>query len=305
MTIAHRKAIDVRRAAARRATPVDAVPERPGPAAPAPDDGLWEAMRRLPDKQRLTVAYHHVAGLPHREVAAIVGGSEAAARRASADGIAALRRALLDHRPIRGDTMNDLFASLSDATPLRAARPARPAGRRGRAGGAARRRVPHPRHPRRHAAAGRDPARAGAGGLRRGGPRRGARDARRAGQPAGAAGPGAARRDRPRARRVLRRDAPRLRRTPRPAAVLRVPGGGARAPAGDRLRPHRELRRRSPPRPATRRRSAPSASACATNPLPVVVPCHRVVRSDGSWGGYVGGPDAKRALLTLEGVGAL
>jgi RNA polymerase sigma factor (sigma-70 family) len=96
VTIAHRKAIDVRRAAARRATPVDAVPERPGPEAPAPDDGLWEAMWRLPDKQRLTVAYHHVAGLPHREVAAIVGGSEAAARRASADGIAALRRALLD-----------------------------------------------------------------------------------------------------------------------------------------------------------------------------------------------------------------
>lgn len=41
-------------------------------------------------------------------------------------------------------------------------------------------------------------------------------------------------------------------------------------------------------------------SACATNPLPVVVPCHRVVRSDGSLGGYAGGPDAKRTLLTLE-----
>lgn len=41
-------------------------------------------------------------------------------------------------------------------------------------------------------------------------------------------------------------------------------------------------------------------SACATNPLPVVVPCHRVVRSDGSFGGYAGGPDAKRTLLTLE-----
>lgn len=40
--------------------------------------------------------------------------------------------------------------------------------------------------------------------------------------------------------------------------------------------------------------------ACATNPLPVVVPCHRVVRSDGSMGGYVGGPQAKAALLTLE-----
>ena len=43
-----------------------------------------------------------------------------------------------------------------------------------------------------------------------------------------------------------------------------------------------------------------TGSACATNPLPVVVPCHRVVRSDGSLGGYAGGLDAKRALLALE-----
>ena len=41
-------------------------------------------------------------------------------------------------------------------------------------------------------------------------------------------------------------------------------------------------------------------TACATNPIPVVVPCHRVVRSDGTMGGYLGGADAKRALLTLE-----
>lgn len=41
-------------------------------------------------------------------------------------------------------------------------------------------------------------------------------------------------------------------------------------------------------------------TACATNPLPVVVPCHRVNRTDGSLGGYVGGLEAKRALLTLE-----
>jgi methylated-DNA-[protein]-cysteine S-methyltransferase len=41
-------------------------------------------------------------------------------------------------------------------------------------------------------------------------------------------------------------------------------------------------------------------TACATNPVPVVVPCHRVVRSDGSAGGYVGGADAKQTLLTLE-----
>jgi methylated-DNA-[protein]-cysteine S-methyltransferase len=43
-------------------------------------------------------------------------------------------------------------------------------------------------------------------------------------------------------------------------------------------------------------------TACATNPLPIVIPCHRVVRSDGSLGGYLGGPEAKRTLLTLEGV---
>lgn len=41
-------------------------------------------------------------------------------------------------------------------------------------------------------------------------------------------------------------------------------------------------------------------TACATNPLPVVVPCHRVLRSDGSLGGYLGGPDAKRILLAME-----
>ncbi|MDH6280118.1 methylated-DNA--[protein]-cysteine S-methyltransferase [Prescottella agglutinans] len=41
-------------------------------------------------------------------------------------------------------------------------------------------------------------------------------------------------------------------------------------------------------------------TACATNPLPLFVPCHRVVRSDGSMGQYAGGADTKRALLTLE-----
>jgi methylated-DNA-[protein]-cysteine S-methyltransferase len=41
-------------------------------------------------------------------------------------------------------------------------------------------------------------------------------------------------------------------------------------------------------------------TACATNPLPVVVPCHRVIKSDGDLGRYRGGPDAKRFLLDLE-----
>jgi methylated-DNA-[protein]-cysteine S-methyltransferase len=42
-------------------------------------------------------------------------------------------------------------------------------------------------------------------------------------------------------------------------------------------------------------------TTCATNPIPVVVPCHRVVRADGTMGQYRGGPAAKRALLDLEG----
>lgn len=41
-------------------------------------------------------------------------------------------------------------------------------------------------------------------------------------------------------------------------------------------------------------------TACATNPLPVIVPCHRVVRSDGTFGSYAGGPEAKATLLHLE-----
>ena len=41
-------------------------------------------------------------------------------------------------------------------------------------------------------------------------------------------------------------------------------------------------------------------TACARNPVPVVVPCHRVVRSDGSVGQYLGGADMKAALLEME-----
>jgi methylated-DNA-[protein]-cysteine S-methyltransferase len=42
-------------------------------------------------------------------------------------------------------------------------------------------------------------------------------------------------------------------------------------------------------------------SAMATNPIPIVVPCHRVLRTGGALGGYGGGPDRKRYLLELEG----
>lgn len=43
-----------------------------------------------------------------------------------------------------------------------------------------------------------------------------------------------------------------------------------------------------------------AGSACATNPIPLVVPCHRVVRRDGTYGQYRGGPEAKHLLLVME-----
>ncbi len=44
-----------------------------------------------------------------------------------------------------------------------------------------------------------------------------------------------------------------------------------------------------------------AGSALATNPIPVIVPCHRVLRSDGGLGGYRGGLERKSVLLRLEG----
>jgi methylated-DNA-[protein]-cysteine S-methyltransferase len=44
-----------------------------------------------------------------------------------------------------------------------------------------------------------------------------------------------------------------------------------------------------------------AGSACATNPMPLVVPCHRVLASGGGLGGYGGGLDVKKYLLRLEG----
>lgn len=41
-------------------------------------------------------------------------------------------------------------------------------------------------------------------------------------------------------------------------------------------------------------------SACASNPVPMILPCHRVIRSDGSFGEYIGGVEAKKYLLDFE-----
>jgi RNA polymerase sigma factor (sigma-70 family) len=92
VTIAHRKAIDVARAAARRPLPTAEPPEEPAPPPGEPDADLVDALARLPAKQKQAVAYHYLIGLPYAEVAAVLGGTPEAARRAAADGIAALRR---------------------------------------------------------------------------------------------------------------------------------------------------------------------------------------------------------------------
>ena len=101
VTIAHRKAIDIGRARARRAPTVAAgdiadlgaaVGVVDGPERAGTDPDLVAGLATLPDKQRRSVAYHYLAGLPYAEVAAIIGGTADAARRSAADGIAALRR---------------------------------------------------------------------------------------------------------------------------------------------------------------------------------------------------------------------
>jgi RNA polymerase sigma factor (sigma-70 family) len=93
VTIAHRKAIDVLRSGNRQPIPVEELAEEPTRlGVPDADDGLWQEVRALPDKQRQAVAYHYVAGLPYAEIAQIVGGTTDAARRAAADGIRNLRK---------------------------------------------------------------------------------------------------------------------------------------------------------------------------------------------------------------------
>lgn len=94
VTIAHRRALDVGRARSRRPTPTGDMPEQAAPRAdPASHDpDLWDALARLPAKQRQAVAYRHIAGLPFADIAHLLGNSPDAARRAAADGIKTLRR---------------------------------------------------------------------------------------------------------------------------------------------------------------------------------------------------------------------
>ena len=91
--VAHRKAIDVTRARRRHAVPTEDLPQAASTSG-VPDGtehDLWRAVADLPERQRLAVAYHYLGGLPHKETAALVGGTAEAVRRSAADGIRNLR----------------------------------------------------------------------------------------------------------------------------------------------------------------------------------------------------------------------
>jgi methylated-DNA-[protein]-cysteine S-methyltransferase len=73
-------------------------------------------------------------------------------------------------------------------------------------------------------------------------------------------------------------------------AIARIPYGQTRS--------YTEMARRAGNERAVRA----AGTACGSNPIPLVVPCHRVLRVGGALGGYGGGLPMKRALLELEGV---
>ncbi|MGU3500682.1 RNA polymerase sigma factor [Mycobacterium sp. C31M] len=102
VTIAHRRAIDIGRSRTRAPAPVAEIPETghiDSHDVDSYDPDLWAALAALPDKQRHTLAYHYLAGLPYAEIAGLLGGSADAARRAAADGIKTLRTTYLKEQP--------------------------------------------------------------------------------------------------------------------------------------------------------------------------------------------------------------
>lgn len=107
VTIAQRKAIDILRRRNRDPVPSAEIPESPSLLG-IPGHGdvhaeLWTALGELPLIQRQAVVWHHLIGLPYGEVSEKIGNSPAAARRAGADGIAALRRSLAPaHDSLKG-----------------------------------------------------------------------------------------------------------------------------------------------------------------------------------------------------------
>lgn len=92
LTIASRKAIDGHRRRSRVTYSPDGVPDVAAPPEPESDPELWEAVRELPAKQRGAVVLRYVNDLPYRDIAEILGCSEAAARQSTKAGLDRLRK---------------------------------------------------------------------------------------------------------------------------------------------------------------------------------------------------------------------
>ena len=92
-TVAHRKVVDHARSNGRRPVPVGDVPDIGGSAF-LPDGDLWAAVRDLPPKQRVAVALRHGDDWDYREIAEVLGCSEAAARQSVKAGLDRLREVL-------------------------------------------------------------------------------------------------------------------------------------------------------------------------------------------------------------------
>lgn len=90
LTIARNKALDLHRARTRRPLLVGA-PESAADDGDGPDAELWATVRALPPKQRAAVVLRYVNDLSHREIAAVLDCSEAAARRSLHEGLTKLR----------------------------------------------------------------------------------------------------------------------------------------------------------------------------------------------------------------------
>jgi RNA polymerase sigma factor (sigma-70 family) len=92
ITIAHRKAIDHHRAKGRAPLPVAELREEPSFDPDPADREVWEAVAKLPPKQRAAVTLRFAGDLPHEEIAAALNCSPEAARRSLHEGLKRLRK---------------------------------------------------------------------------------------------------------------------------------------------------------------------------------------------------------------------
>ena len=288
LTIAHRKALDHHRARARRPAPVGAAADVAEPAGPGPDAdaavfGSASATCR-PTARRAAAALCGRPVAPRGRAALGARRRPPAARRMRAQAAARGARRITNR--------------LSPP----------PRGRRRRRGGAfaatASRTSPMLRSTRRSAACWPPGRREGsslcatrttdAGAT----PCSTARRARVAADPRGARAPG---RRAPRARGVLRGRAPGASTLPFDWALVGGFGRRVLAATAEIPSPRRVATRRSR---SARETLAPRATgnALGANPIPIIVPCHRVLRTGGALGGYTGGTARKQARLLIEGV---